>query len=59
LTVENIDTRIKPKYFFRNLFIALIVLFILLRVLKTKGKDNLSLLSRIFLALKGVKMAKN
>lgn len=59
VNVENIDTRLKPKHFFRNLLIAIIVVIVLFKVLKSKDKTGIPLLTRILSAIRGVKTAKN
>lgn len=59
VNVENIDTRLRPKHFFRNLLIAIVLIVVLFKVLKSKGKTGIPLLARILSAIRGVKTAKN
>lgn len=58
IQVENIDTTLKPQNFFRNIAILIVVLIVLMRVLKSKGKTGIPLIFRIINALKGVKTPK-
>jgi len=58
LTIENIDTKPKQSHFFRNLLIAIIVLIILGKLLKTNGKNKVSIISKIIAAIKGVSIPK-
>lgn len=58
MKVDKIDTRLKPNHFLRNLLIAVIVVILLVKLLK-KGKGDISLMTKIITALKGVKMVKS
>ncbi len=57
LKVENIDTRPKPNNALRNLFIVIVVLFLLFKLLKSKGnnKEKLGLFARLWKLVKGNK----
>jgi hypothetical protein len=58
LNIENIDTKPKKNYFFIKLIIVVCVIFILMRILKSKGKSGVPLIWRIFNGLRGVKVPK-
>jgi hypothetical protein len=55
MNIENIDTTVKQHNFARNVIIIVAVIFILLKLFKSKSKGNLSLLGTLFAALRGVK----
>ena len=60
LNVQSIDTRLKPKHLLRNILIVLIVCYLLIKLVKGKGNKakDISLLGRLWLAIKGVKTTK-
>ena len=58
LNIKNIDTGKKKNHFIIKFIVVVCVIFILIRVLKSKGKTGVPLIWRIFNGLRGVKMSK-
>lgn len=59
IAVQKIDTKPKPNHFVRNVLITIAVIFILLKVLKSKGKSGIPLFMRIAIALYGLRTPKD
>jgi hypothetical protein len=58
INIQKIDTKPRKNNYLAKLVI-IVVIFILIRVLKSKGKSGVPLIWRIFNALRGVKLANN
>ncbi len=58
LNVQNIDTKPKKNHFLAKFIIAVCVILILMKVLKSKGKSGIPLIWRIINGLRGVKVPK-